>query len=299
MSPGRPATTDWPAVFHEIDRDIAAWTPESLRAAYIAHGCAVVRGAIDLETIARLREVTSEVYARTKAIHVHDPEIAAATQGRVSGFDLIANPTLTRFLDLVFVGQRFARESATARRIMGGKPQKDWQPPLELHVDSFFHEFWFTVNFWVPFDECGVEAPGLQLLPIDYRATRRYAGFSRAAVHPYRDGVENSRNFPGDALTIDRIRRDFGADALLRPAMKPGDVIVSSNWVVHGSHQTAEMAKGRASMELRFIGTCPDIAVKPDASDAYRIKAWFLANRVATRLRKPTRTGIPFWAERM
>ncbi len=299
MSLAPSATADWASISREIDRDIAAWTPETLRAAYIAHGCAVVRGAIDLATITRLREATSEIYARTKAIHVHDPDISEATQGRLSGFDLIAHPKLKRFLDLVFVGQRYGRESATARRIMGGKPQKDWQPPLELHVDSFFHEFWFTVNFWVPFDECGMEAPGLQLLPIDYRATRRYAGFSRAPVYPYRDGVENSRYFPGDVLTVDRIRRDFGADALLRPAMKPGDVIVSSNWIVHGSHQTADMAKGRASMELRFIGTCPDIAVKPDGLDSYRVAAWFLANRVATKIRKGTRTGIPFWAERM
>jgi len=297
MSPAQ--AHDWPAVFRAVDRNVAAWTPQTLRAAYVAHGCAVVRGAIDGATIARVREATEAIYARTRAIHVHEPDIAEETQGRLSGFDLIAHPTLRRFLDLVFVGQRYARESATARRIAGRTPREDWQPPLELHVDSFFHEFWFTVNFWVPSDAVGFESPGLQLLPINYRDTRRYAGFSRQPAYEYRDDTDNSRHFPAEALTLARLRRDFGEDCLFHPALDPGDVIVSSNWIVHGSYRTPEMAKGRSSMELRFIGTCPDIAVKPNASDAPRIAAWFMANRLAAKLRKPTRTGIPFWAERM
>src|SRR4051812_45844002 len=40
-----------------------------------------------------------------------------------------------------------------------------------------------------------------------------------------------------------------------------GDVAIASNWIIHGSHENAAMTKNRASMELRFIGTCPDIAV--------------------------------------
>jgi hypothetical protein len=44
------ASTDWALVFREIDRDVSAWTPDSLRAAYIRHGSAVVRRAIDIGT---------------------------------------------------------------------------------------------------------------------------------------------------------------------------------------------------------------------------------------------------------
>jgi hypothetical protein len=299
MSLSHAHATDWPATFRAIDRDITAWTPESLRAAFIQHGCAVVRGAIDLETIARLRAITSELYTRTTDVHVFEPAIAEATQGRVSGFDLISNPLLVRFLDRVFAGQRYQRESAAARRVSGRKYQIGWQPPLSLHVDSFFHEFWFTVNFWVPFDECGVTAPGLQLLPIDYRQTRRYAGFSRKPIYQFREGAENSRYFPADTLIPDRIREDFGEGCLFRPEMKPGDVVIASNWIIHGSYQTSTMEKGRSNMEVRFIGTCPDIAVKPDASDRFRIASWFHANRVATKLRGQSRTGLPFWAERL
>jgi hypothetical protein len=297
LSHGR--ATDWPAIFRAIDRDVTTWTPESLRAAFVEHGCAVVRGAIDLETIARVRAITSDLYTRTGEVHVFEAEIAKATQGRISGFDLISNPLLAQFLARIFAGQRYQRESTVARRITGTQCQAGWQAPLTLHVDSFFHEFWFTVNFWVPFDECGVTAPGLQLLPIDYRETRRYAGFSRRPIYQRRDNAENSQHFPADALNVDRIRENFGEGCLFRPEMKPGDVIIASNWIIHGSYQTPAMSKGRASMEVRFIGACPDIAVKPDASDRYRIAAWFHANRLVSKLRSPSRTGLPFWAERM
>ena len=67
---------------------------------------------------------------------------------------------------------------------------------------------------------------------------------------------------------------------MFHPLMKPGDVVVASNWVVHGSYRMPGMAKGRASMELRFIGAFPDIAVN-DRSDRYRLAAWYFANRAA------------------
>jgi hypothetical protein len=34
--------------------------------------------------------------------------------------------------------------------------------------------------------------------------------------------------------------------------VKPGDVIVSSNWIIHGSYRSPEMKKGRTSAEVRY-----------------------------------------------
>jgi ectoine hydroxylase-related dioxygenase (phytanoyl-CoA dioxygenase family) len=300
MSFHRPVATDWWSIFRAIDRDVTGWTPESLRAAYVEHGCAVVRGAIPQDTIAKLRAVTSGIYQRIDALHVYESQIAEATQGKLSGFDLVKNPLLQRFLDLVFAGQKYERESATARRIKASGSDNNWQEPLALHLDSYFHQFWFTVNFWVPFDECGVDAPCLQLLPLNYRDTRRYSGFSRKPVFKQKDRVaENSRFFPNDSLTPESVENDFGTGCLLRPLVRPGDVIIASNWLIHGSYRTPAMTKGRSSMEVRFIGRCPDIAVKPDVSDRYRIAAWFFANRVATKFLPLKQVGIPFWAQHM
>jgi hypothetical protein len=59
------------------------------------------------------------------------------------------------------------------------------------------------------------------------------------------------------------------------------------------------MTQGRSSMEVRYIGRCPDIAVKPDLSDRYRIAAWFFANREARKFLPANPAGIPFWAQHM
>jgi hypothetical protein len=42
--------------------------------------------------------------------------------------------------------------------------------------------------------------------------------------------------------------------------MRTGDLIVASNWLIHGSYRTPQMSQGRVSVELRFIGTDLDIA---------------------------------------
>jgi hypothetical protein len=156
------------------------------------------------------------------------------------------------------------------------------------------------VNFWVPFDECGIDAPCLQVVPINYRDTRRYSGFSRKPVFERKDdGLGNWAFFPQEYYEPEKLQDDFGPDCLFRPVMHPGDVIVASNWLIHGSYQTPAMSRGRSSMELRFIGRCPDIAVRPDSSDRYRISAWFWTNRIATRVLPRNPAGIPFWAQHM
>ena len=50
-----------------------------------------------------------------------------------------------------FPRSRLRRPAISARHDSAsrsrGASNADWQEPLELHVDSYFHAFWFTVNF--------------------------------------------------------------------------------------------------------------------------------------------------------
>jgi hypothetical protein len=84
----------------------------------------VVRRAIDIGTIEGARGHHRHPH-RTSDVHVCDPQISEATQGRVSGWS-VAHPTLRRFLDLVFVGQLSARGTTAppdrgARAMLTGK----------------------------------------------------------------------------------------------------------------------------------------------------------------------------------
>jgi hypothetical protein len=243
-----------------IDRRAQDWTPEALHETFVRYGCAVVRRMAPIEAVQEVEAAVAAAYSvkTTPGKHVCDPEIAAASAGRVSGYELVDTPLLSRFLALVYEGQAYRRSSVTARRIRVVDTEMDWQKPLDLHLDCQIHPFRFTVNFWIPFQDCGVEAPGLQLLPLGYRETRRYAGFTGAVQ---RDGQPwNWNYFEVDFFDPDQIMKDFGDNAFLRPVMQPGDLIVSSNWIIHGSYRTPQMRSARTNIEVRFIGDEIDLS---------------------------------------
>jgi hypothetical protein len=250
----------------------------------------VVRGGIDRDAIERLRSVIAGIYDRDVGLHVHEEDIAEATNGRLSGFDLV-EARFRPFLDRVFSGQPYKRETATSRRIQGRGQDASWQAPLELHLDSFLHAFDFTVNFWVPFDEAGVDAPGLQLLPVDYRRTRAFIGFSNRRERS--NAKFNYGHFRRQEIDFDDLETAFGPGCLFRPQVRVGDVVIASNWIVHGTYRTPAMHNGRTNIELRFVGSCRDIATRPDASDSREIWLKALRKRVANGVRR--RLGMPIY----
>jgi hypothetical protein len=244
-------------VVSRIDRRADQWNPESLHRAFLMHGCAVVRGAVPKIVLDQIGAAVDLAYAKTDDIHVYDKDIDAITNGRYSGFELAGSNLLQDFLDRVYEGQSWSRAHVTARRISGADLNRDWQRPLDLHLDSQFHDLRFTTNFWVPFHDCGIDAPSLQVVPIDYQTTRAYSGFTG---HRLRDGEPHHFGlFNLEKLKTEAVEREFGHDCYFRPVMRPGDVIISSNWVIHGSYRTPNMKRGRTSAEVRFIGSMNDI----------------------------------------
>jgi hypothetical protein len=245
------------ALAHKLDAPESSWTPETLHQTFLKFGCAVVRGGVDREVQRTIRAAVDVAYQGTSDAHVYDKDISKASEGRLSGWELVDTALLQNFLALTFSGQEWRRAYIAARRIQGVRDNPDWQRPLELHLDSQFHGFDFTVNFWVPFDRCGVDAPSLQLIPLSYQKTREYSQYTGELLRegePYYFGY-----FRSDIVDPSAAIEAFGPECFLRPAMEPGDVIVSSNWIIHGSHRTPDMEKGRMNAELRFIGSKLDI----------------------------------------
>jgi hypothetical protein len=258
-----------------LDRPLAAWSPASLRECYLRYGCVIVRSAIAPDLIEKVRLAIDKAYETTSNVHVHADEILAASNGALTGFELVADPKLKRFRDLVYSRQLYFRESVTARRIQGSEVRANWQEPLTLHLDSQFHRFRFTMNFWVPLRDCGLDAPSLQMVPLDYVSTRHYSGYTGRLLRkgePHQFGF-----FTECALDPDAVTAAFGRAAFLRPTMRAGDLVVASNWLIHGSYRTPEMTKGRASIELRFIGT--DLDVGPHLSPLVKRLAYAVVGR--------------------
>lgn len=248
-------------IAHLIDKRMTEWTPDTLKAAYLNYGCAVVREAIDLSAINALRDLIDEAYKQTSdQYHVYHRELLALTDNRVSGFEIATNVPLFRsLLSQVFEGQHWREESVTARRIVvDNSTIAHGQEPLRFHLDAWFHGFQFVVNFWIPFQDCGVDAPCLQFVPVDYLSARKYSGFTGDKIDD--SPRANFAFFDQDALLPDRLAARFGTKCFFKPVMKKGDVILSSNWTIHGSYRTSEMNKDRSSVEVRFVGDKLDVA---------------------------------------
>ena len=186
-----------------------------MRECYLRHGCVIVRGAIAPALIEQARLAIDKAYQRTSEVHIDADAIAAASGGTLTGFELVAHPTLKRFRDLVYSGQLYFQESVTARRIQGSETGLDWQEPLTLHLDAQFHRFRFTMNFWVPLQDCGIEfaivANGSAGLPYHTR------------LFPlYRAPIARRRSIPAGLFHRTRARRPGS-----NPSLRSGGALAS------------------------------------------------------------------------
>jgi hypothetical protein len=84
--------------------------------------------------------------------------------------------------------------------------------------------------------------------------------FCRFTGHPLRPETQfNFHYFPEGCPSLDAVIQAFGPDAMLRPKINAGDVVLLSNWIIHGTYRTDMMKRGRMNAELRFIGDAIDI----------------------------------------
>jgi len=264
---------DWAQVGREIDRPLDDWPPESLYATYLQYGCAIIRNAVDQSKLDQIRELANRIYLRKPGLHIYDPDFHEETQGCVSLLGLIDKPVLKELLNKVFVGQNFSVQSAVCRRIQGSESNQDWQQPLDLHLDSQVHPFAFTVNHWIPFQNSGGDVAGIQFLPIDYRTTRIFCGFTGHQLRP--ETEFNFHYFPEGCPNLQAVERSFGPGCLIRPKINAGDVVLLSNWIVHGTYRTSTMKAGRMNAELRFIGEHIDIAAPKSGEIGARARPRF------------------------
>ena len=228
-----------------------------MHAAFLRRGCVIVRQGVGVELLARMRAAVHRAYERKPGLHVYSRDFQA--DAGATPFALLANPKFKKFLALVYSRQLYLRMNATARRIQGAEENREWQEPLSLHLDAQFHRPQFTVNFWTPTEDCGIDRPTLQLVPVDYMSTRHYTGYTGRLLRQSEEAKLGY--FSREAFLLDHVEKSFGEDCFLRPTMRAGDVIIASNWILHGTYRTPAMREGRTSLEIRFIGT--DLDVRP------------------------------------
>jgi ectoine hydroxylase-related dioxygenase (phytanoyl-CoA dioxygenase family) len=117
---------------------------------------------------------------------------------------------------------------------------------MQRHTHLPFHRDQTVIgsrllNIWIPLVACGRDAPGLELV----------AGSDGTPLDPAN---------PLAAGLVERARLDeasvleaFPAEALWRPVLAPGDVLVFSGETIHRTYIAPGMKRPRASIDLRLV----------------------------------------------
>jgi hypothetical protein len=223
---------------------------DDIRDIYFAEGCVLLRGFVDADKLTALTTALDPILEQTDALHTTDRDMRK--RGLLHFHDYLFE---TRHHELVksILGPRYrvANDSNT-RRIDAFSPEGGFQPPLEPHLDSFFHSFKFTINFWIPFRQCGLDAPSLGVVCAPAAEVVAFADYDGA---PEWDGgalVWNYPNFRKAPFALEDLRVGFGT-RIYTPQYGFGDAMMLSNWTLHFTHSTPAMTARRSNVELRFI----------------------------------------------
>jgi hypothetical protein len=207
-------------------------------------GFALLRQAVSTQTARDYLAVLDVIYAgRTDTNGDVTPEDFNAASG-LELEDLFDQPQLMRAARLL-IGRRVSVLST----FMSVGHEKAI-PGLGLHTDGIIQGTTeLTLTMWAPLHSCGTEAPGISVVPA-----------SNGQVLDYLRKEFPGKQIPGwcstsewaatGAFTVQAIRTAFGEP--YRPTMDPGDVMLLTNWTIHGTNVRPEMTKRRSAAILRL-----------------------------------------------
>jgi hypothetical protein len=254
-------------------------------------GGVILRSAVDVDLVTTIRNNMDHVYAMHQRLAADDAEARAffreqsadevsqlekgnvgrrlyeAHFGRTASmFAPLADPKLRRVLSLSFAGERYHPADrdilTTVRPPAEAAAQTNLGIPM--HTDgSYYNDMLFGLTAWIPLDACGRDAPGLQLVAADHHEVRRYVEFDPSQPAPA-EPYYNFHKYRADAFDLESIERHFGAERVVRPVCERGDLILFSNWCLHGTYQHTDMCRTRSAIHVRFEGDAFDPAPPSD-----------------------------------
>jgi hypothetical protein len=127
-----------------------------------------------------------------------------------------------------------------------------WDRPIGFHVDAqFFNDDRLGINFWTPLVACGVEAPGMVVIPMSVADSRKYLEHDRSGHDAVEGDIALMHHFrcckmASDVMTANRLSERSWA-----PEFALGDVLAFTNFTIHATHCTPAMTQPRSSLEIR------------------------------------------------
>jgi len=238
---------------------------EVLASAIVHHGCLIVRGLLPPMAVARARNLVASAYAAQDAAAGGEPDPAAwfemfraderydlAPSARLfnrAGGGLWVGDSPRGMAELVEVLEDVGVRDLVTEHL-GGRPAmafRKWilrtveptQGPADWHQDgAFLGTGMRTVNLWVALDECGVHAPGMEIVP------RRLDG-----VLP--TGTEGA-NFSW-SVAPDVVAGVAADSASVEPSFAAGDAAFFDELLLHRTSYDPAMRRSRLALESWFF----------------------------------------------
>jgi hypothetical protein len=234
--------------------DFPTAEPDQIVATLLHRGCVLLSNFVDTLALERAYDVMVKAYDQVEIFHIQPGQLRQLGLPMYS--DILFSQPHYDLLAKVFGGRDYEISAETASRRVGRvREPPHWLAPLGPHLDAFIHAPRFTVNFWIPFQECGVDAPGLGVVEVSFTG---YDNGAEVWADPAPVG-EFTRFRPAmqamcrhrDPAVIAELHERFH-DRIRTPSFAPGDAMMLSNWTLHLTHATPAMTKTRENLELRF-----------------------------------------------
>jgi Phytanoyl-CoA dioxygenase (PhyH) len=254
-------------VMAEVARDYALDTisVRDMRKELDRHGYILLRNAVPRDRVAQYEEALDTIYRRYEAqpddfARFNPDQVAVVKQGDVappiftglSGLTLegyFEIPKLNSFLDRVFV---FGIRSATLHTFMSVSAKPGMSTTgIPLHTDGIIQGNAAPITLWSPLHPCGLTAPGLRVVSASKEAVWAYLRrhFPKKKIPGWSSMTEWNDT---SAFKIETITGEFGPP--WAPAMNAGDIMIFTNWTIHSSYVTPDMAGRRSAAILRWRG---------------------------------------------
>ena len=244
---------------NELEFDFQEAVIDEILRSYLTYGCVLLRRFVEPAALLNLRLMLEPFFTEEPGAHVYLSDIR--TTGLPDFHQYLFADKHHELLSTIFGSHEYGPNpnTTTSRRVdPSWMDDPKWQSPLAPHMDSFFHSFNFTVNFWIPFNACGDDKPSLAVVPVSFQTARDFAGYDG---NPAASGEQHPqfRNFRPEMLALWRgdpdatakFRATF-ADRVWAPTYQVGDAMMLSNWTLHFTHSGPEMNTRRENVELRF-----------------------------------------------
>jgi hypothetical protein len=246
------------------EADFATTSVADIVSHYIKNGGSILlRNFADPSSLLELRDVLDNVYDEVKGVHVFDHHLAE--RGLPDILDYIFSKKHQELLGFLYKGYTPQVYRTSARRV---EPEgvdhvdRTWQQPLGPHLDATLHNFAFTLQFWVPLQPCGVDAPSLGVVCTDFDDVLQFGGYDGSPPARGRAGKWNyasfnalTREISGKSPNAMEVFRSHFADRIWTPSYNLGDAMMLSNWTYHFSHSAPSMQQRRRNVELRFMSS--------------------------------------------